>query len=326
MIEAMSIEARPAGGPETAVECAVTLPTFRRPDHLLRTLESLERQRTRRRFAVIVVDNDAERLEGVTAASPFFAAGRLPGRVVLASERGNCHAYNAGWTTALAEYPEARFLLAIDDDECACEHWLESLVATAERTGADIVGGPQLPVFEGAGTSLWAHHPVFTPPYARTGPVPILYSSGNVAFRRHVLEAMGAPFLDPVFNFTGGGDSDLYARARRRGFRFAWSQEAVVHETTPERRTEFSWLQARSLRNGALSSIIEHRADGSFKGRTKTLAKSACLLLASPFRAARLGLSTRSAVIGLYPMNVAVGRFLAEFGRVNEQYRRPEQN
>ena len=99
-----------------------------------------------------------------------------------------------------------------------------------------------------------------------------------------------------------------------------------MRETTPARRTEFSWLNARSLRNGALSAIIERRRDGSLKGRARSLLKSAALLLASPFRGMRLGLRTRSATVGLYPLQVAVGRFLGEFGLVNEQYRRPEQN
>ncbi len=325
MSETVRIEARsPDAG---SAECVVVLPTFRRPEHLARTLDSLAAQRTRRRFAVVVVENDAAGLAGLEAARSTFETGRLPGLAIVAEARGNCHAYNAGWATGLAQYPDAGFLAAIDDDECAAADWLENLLRTAEETGADCVGGPQVPVFAGGNrTEPLARHPVFTPHYDRTGPVPILYSSGNVAIRRRVFEAMGEPFLDPVFNFTGGGDSDFYARAKRRGFRFAWCQNAPVFESTPERRTEFSWLQARSLRNGALSSILEHRADASLRGRLRTLAKSAALLLAAPARSLVLGLRTRSAVIGLYPMNVAVGRFLAEIGRVNEQYRRPEQN
>lgn len=327
MGKAITIEARSRPVPGTAPEYVVTIPTFRRPDHLLKTLASLLAQKTARHFAVVVVENDAEGREGLAVARPFFGDGRLDGLAIVAEERGNCHAYNAGWSTALAEFGNARLFLAIDDDECAGEDWLENLVRTAEDTGADCVGGPQVAVFEaGVKSAAFARHPVFTSHYTRTGPVPILYSSGNVLIRRHVLEAMGAPFLDPAFNFTGGGDSDFYSRARRRGFSFAWCQEAPVFETTPKRRTEFSWLQARSLRNGALSSIIEHRADASAKGRLRTLAKSTGLLLAAPYRSVRLGLSTRSAVIGLYHLNVAFGRFLAEFGRVNEQYRSPEQN
>ena len=307
-------------------EVVVTLPTFRRPEHLLKTLESLAAQRTERRFAVIVMENDAEGREGLTAAAKLFETGQLAGLILIAHERGNCAAYNAGWQTAIERFPAMQFLLVIDDDEIASETWIEQLAETAETLAVDIVGAPQIPIFEGDGQARYARHPVFTPHYARTGPVPILYSSGNVLIRRPVLEAVGAPYLDTAFNFIGGGDSDFYSRCREKGFTFGWCAEAPVHETTPARRTEFSWLNARGLRNGAISSIIERRRRGGPADRRRRLAKSAALLAASPFRSARLAFDTKSPVIGLYHMQVAVGRLLAEFGLVNEQYRRPEQN
>jgi len=42
-----------------AVAIVVCIPAFRRPRHLRLTLESLASQRTDRRFAVVVVENDA---------------------------------------------------------------------------------------------------------------------------------------------------------------------------------------------------------------------------------------------------------------------------
>lgn len=330
MRQSITIEVRSLGPGDIAAAAAptvvVTLPTFRRPDHLLKTLASLAAQRTARRFAVIVMENDAEGREGLAAARPIFAAGDLAGLVLIAHERGNCSAYNAGWETALAQFPAMEHLLVIDDDECAGEDWIERLCTAAETTGADIVGGPQRPVFEAGARAAHLRHPVFTPHYAATGLVPILHSSGNVLIRRRVLEAMEMPFLDTGFNFIGGGDSDFYARAARRGFRFGWCQEAPVFETTPARRTEFSWINARSLRNGAISAIIERRAAPGPAGSLRRIAKSAALLVASPARGIGLGWRTRSPAAGLYHFQVAVGRFLAEFGRVNEQYRRPEQN
>ncbi|MBC8129250.1 MAG: glycosyltransferase family 2 protein [Rhizobiaceae bacterium] len=310
----------------SAPAVVVTLPTFRRPDHLTKTLDSLLAQATTRRFAVVVMENDAEGRAGLEAAQPYFENGRLEGLVLVAHERGNCSAYNAGWQTALRHYPVMDYLLVIDDDECACPDWIERLVRTATATGADFVGGPQRPVFEGGHGDTVARHPVFTPHYETTGRVPILYSSGNVLIRRRVLETMGAPFLDTAFNFIGGGDSDFYARSKRRGLTFAWCAEAPVFETMPARRSEWSWVNARSLRNGAISAIIERRADPHMTGRLRRIAKSAALLAVSPVRGARLGWRKRSALVGLYPLQVAIGRFMAEFGLVNEQYRRPEQN
>lgn len=326
MNDPITIETRSPGLADVRPRVVVTLPTFRRPDHLVRTLQSLRAQETGHRFAVVVMENDAERREGLAAAAPFFADGRLDGLVLIAHERGNCSAYNAGWATALAEFPSMAFCLVIDDDELASKGWIEQLVATAESLAVDMVGGPQRPVFEGGKGERYRRHPVFEPHYDETGRVPVLFSSGNALLRRRVLETMGAPFLDTAFNFIGGGDSDFYSRCRVAGFRFGWCEEAPVFETTPARRTEYSWLQARGIREGALSSIIERRRDETVKGRARTLLKSGALLAASPLRSLLLALRTRSPIIGLYPIHVAIGRFTAEFGLVNEQYRRPEQN
>ena len=46
------------------VEVVVTLPTFRRPEHVIRTLDTLNAQITSRRFAVVVIENEAEDRDG----------------------------------------------------------------------------------------------------------------------------------------------------------------------------------------------------------------------------------------------------------------------
>lgn len=308
------------------VRIAITLPTFRRPEHLVATLNSLEALSAGDETAVIVMDNDCEGLEGAHAASHWLQSSKLKGLVIVAHQRGNCHAYNAGWQTALQTFAGLEHIAVIDDDELATPGWLDRLRQTAEHTGADLVGGPQTPVFSDPSLERWRKHPVFQPHYDRTGPVEILYSSGNVLISRAVLDAMPRPFLDPAFNFIGGGDSDFYRRAKARGFGFAWCAEAAVMETLPSRRTEFSWLNARSLRNGAISAIIEKRQDPGAAGRLRRMGKSVALLLASPLRGVKMWARTGSAVAGLYHLQVAVGRLMAEAGLVNEQYRNPESN
>ena len=308
------------------IRVVITLPTFRRPDHLVMTLDSLQAQGFGNDIAVVIMDNDAEGLEGARAAADWLTSSRLKGIAIVAHQRGNCHAYNAGWETALAEFPGLTHIAVIDDDEIAGPGWLSGLMKTAVNTGADLVGGPQIPVFADKSLDGWRKHPVFTPHYQTSGLVPILYSSGNVLISRRVLDIMPQPYLDPAFNFIGGGDSDFYRRAKAHGFAFGWSAEAAVMETLPSRRAEFSWLNARSLRNGAISAILEKRQWPGISGRARTLVKSLALLAAAPLRGIRLGLKTGSAVIGLYHIQVAVGRLMAEFGLVNEQYRNPESN
>jgi GT2 family glycosyltransferase len=323
----VSIAGRSPGLDPDMIETVVTVPTFRRPQQLLATLASLQAQRTGRRFAVIVIENEAEKREGAAAALPLFERGALQGMVIVAHDRGNCSAYNAGWQTALLSFPSFSNIAVIDDDEIADPDWLERLCATADRLGADIVGGPQVPVFSDAGHEKFATHPVFAPPYGETGPVGALYSSGNLLIGRHVLKAMGPPFLDLKFNFMGGGDSDFLSRAAQRGFKLAWCAEAKVGETVPARRVEADWIRSRSLRNGVISTLVEKKKRaGTPLAGAKVFLKSLALLAASPLRAAARLASTGSFAIAAYPVYVALGRVMAEFGYANEQYRQPEKN
>ena len=209
-----------------SIELVVTLPTFRRPEHLLKTLRTVISQAPGCPFSIVVMENDADGLEGANAAKMFFADHRVNALVVIAHQRGNCHAYNAGWSMALANYPNLQAIAVIDDDELAAPDWLDSLVSVHRQTRADLVGGPQLPDFEDKTRNDRKQHPVFMPHHDTTGLVPILYSSGNVLITRHVLDAMPRPFLDPLFNFIGGGDSDFYRRCKESGFCFAWAAEA----------------------------------------------------------------------------------------------------
>ncbi|MDX8529240.1 glycosyltransferase [Mesorhizobium sp. MSK_1335] len=323
----VSIAGRSPGLAAETVEAVVTLPTFKRPKQVLEALASLKAQRTGRRFAVIVMENEAEAREGAGAVLPLFESGEMPGMVIVAHERGNCSAYNAGWQTAILQFPNFKHLLVIDDDEIAAPDWLERMCKAAETLQADIVGGPQVPVFADPSHARWAEHPVFAPPYRETGRVPALYSSGNLLVGRNVLAAMGPPFLDLRFNFMGGGDSDFLSRSAQKGFVLGWCAEAKVEEAVPARRIEADWIRARSLRNGVISTLVEKKKRaGTPLAGLKVFLKSLALLAASPLRGAIRLARTGSLTTGLYPVYVALGRVLAEFGYANEQYRQPEKN
>ncbi|MDD9909292.1 MAG: glycosyltransferase [Ahrensia sp.] len=313
-------------GQTADVAVVVVIPTFKRPDHLAITLNSVLAQETQIPFAIIVMDNHPEGSEGAAAARAVLEPLSVPATVILAHRRGNCAAYNAGFHTALSTYVNATHIAIIDDDEIARPNWLGSLMATATATGATFTGAPQYPIFDGRADTKWHNHPVFRPPYASSGPVPIIYSSGNVAIQTDLLRRHGHPWLDERFNFLGGGDSDFYARCKQQGATFAWCAEAIVDETTPTRRTELSWLNSRSLRNGSISALIQKRAAATASHTIKRWLKSLILLVASPYRSFILFVKTGSPIIALNPMNVALGRLLMEFGFANEQYKAAEKN
>lgn len=307
-----------------SIEVVVIVPTFRRPKHVITTLDSLATQATERPYAIVLVENDAEGQAGATAAAPHFEAGRYQGMAIVVHDRGNCHAYNAGFFTALTRFAALGFVCIIDDDEQAEPDWIEQMCATSEAHDAAMVGGPQLPIFEKEPSPAIVNHPVFQPHYQATGPVPALYSSGNLLLRSDVLKAMPQPFFDLRFNFTGGGDSDFLMRARQAGFSSAWCAQAGVKETIPANRTTRAWVRQRAIRNGQLSAIIEERQRGATRlGQLITGARSLGLLAASPLRSAARLFSGQSRLSALYPIHIAIGRIGSAFGQSHEQYRNP---
>ena len=326
--DSISIVAETPGLDRAQVDIVVTIPTFKRPEHVLKTLASVMAQKSSRRFAIILMENDSEGLEGALAARPLFERGEVSGSLIIAKRRGNCEAYNAGWQTALDRYPNFTHILVIDDDELASDGWLERMCEAATLFDADIVGAPQNPVFENpAHQAFYQRHPVFSPPYGKSGPVPALYSSGNLLVARRVLGSIASPWFDLRFNFMGGGDADLMNRAVAKGFKLAWCHEAPVLETIPSRRTESDWIRARALRNGVISTLVERRQRESQPfGRTITLFRSLALLAVSPIRAILRGTVALSPTVGVYQIYVGLGRVLGEFGYSNEQYRNAEKN
>jgi glycosyltransferase involved in cell wall biosynthesis len=320
--------------PQTAVELVVVIPTFKRPDHLRRTLQSVIDQTFSKSYAIVVMDNHPEGSEGAVAARDMLANAMVSATIVLAHRRGNCAAYNAGFHTALTIYRKAHWIQIIDDDEIAERQWLELQVQTLQLTGADFCGAPQHPIFEGDddgdgdgdGEQIWHSHPVFQPPYEESGSVPILYSSGNVLISTDMLRQHQHPWLDEIFNFLGGGDSDFFSRCKARGAKFAWCAQAGVMETTPSRRTQLSWLNSRSQRNGSISALIQRRQAGTPVDHIGRIIKTCLLLAAAPYRSLILIVKKRSLIMALNPMNVALGRLLMEFGFANEQYRAADKN
>ncbi|WP_291606575.1 glycosyltransferase [Bradyrhizobium sp.] len=299
----------------------VCIPTFRRPQHLRKTLESLAQQLTTRRFAVVIVDNDAIGAEGAGVAAEFLRGGRFPGVCVVEQQQGNCHAINAAFETALAIFPDAAHFLMIDDDEVASSEWLELMVRAAETADADVVGGPVFPVFDNGSKQKLQSHPAFAPFYDRTGPVPVIYGCGNCLITRRVFDALGAPAFDLRFNYLGGGDVDFFEQCRQAGMKFHWVAEAVITETVPEVRTSTRWIAIRGLRIGAINYHVQRKWAQTPWSRVALFARVLARLPLSLFRAVRVALSRREALTALHPIVVALGSALAALGIEPQPYK-----
>jgi GT2 family glycosyltransferase len=295
----------------------IVVPTFRRPEMLRVTLKSLAEQQVDFSFAVVVVENDAQGLAGQEAALESFARERLTGVAIVEAKQGNVEAINAGFAAALQRFPQTQFFLMIDDDEIASPTWLARMVAAADRSGAGIVGGPVNPEFEAEIGPGMRSHPVFWPIQAPTGPLPMIYGSGNCLIRREVFERLGLPAFDVAFNFLGGGDTDFFTRARNAGVSFYWQADAQITEVVPAGRTRSGWIFKRGLRIGAINRRIDRKGAAAMA----VLAKDAAILALSPLRFLRELVRSRSLLRASHPVVVALGRLLSIGGIETSQYR-----
>ncbi|WP_375293184.1 glycosyltransferase family 2 protein [Bradyrhizobium sp. sGM-13] len=313
------VAASPTLDPGT--ETVVCIPCFRRPEYLRRTLQSLAVQRTSRRFAVVMVENDASRSESVPVAAEYLASGKFAGLCVIEPRQGNCYAINAAFETALQMFPLATSFLMIDDDDIASPDWLEQMVGTAEATGADIVGGPVFPEFDDERKRGLRRHPAFAPAYDASGPVPVIYGCGNCLIRRAVFDRLGMPAFDLRFNFLGGGDTDFFYRCKRLGLQFHWVAEVAISETVPQSRTSLKWLAMRGLRIGAINYHVQRKATPTFWLRAKLTAKLLAALPLSLGYAVHAVFTEREWTIAMHPVMVAIGGVLAAFGLEPQPYK-----
>lgn len=313
--------ALPPDARDAPIEAVVCIPTFRRPQMLATTLASLAAQETRVSFAVVVVDNDAAAPLGENVAQAVFAAKRLTGVSAVEPRQGNVHAINAAFRLARERYPAADYFLMIDDDERAEPQWLEQMVACARDSGADIVGGPVLPIFPAGTRAAFRDHPVFWPAFARSGPVPMIYGTGNCLIRGRVFAGLANPALDPGFNFLGGGDTEFFTRCRRAGFAFHWREEARIHEQVTQGRLALSWVMRRSLATGAINYAIDRIEARTLGQRLRLVAKNCALAPVSLHRALLMLLEAKHPLAATHPIGVAIGRWLASIGLQPQPYR-----
>ena len=238
---------------------SVCIATYRRADRLAALLDDLVTQE-RLPAQVVVVDNDAAGSARIVVERRRKAGVPFPIAYEVQPEQNISLTRNR--TVALAT---GAWLAFIDDDERAPPAWLGQLADTAQRTGADGVLGPVVPIVP-MDAPRWIQRGAF---YAwarqKTGAVVPLNKLrfGNVLLRASLLHAMPEPF-DPSFGRTGGEDGDLLARMAQHGARIVWCDEGVVHEPVEPARLSLRWLMLRALRGG--QDHARHSLNGRYGG------------------------------------------------------------
>jgi succinoglycan biosynthesis protein ExoM len=216
--------------------------TFRRPAMLAGLLSSLEAQDLSRiRMRIVVIDNDRDAtardaVEAFRARSPFEVVYDVAPQqnIALARNRAIMHA-------------KSEYLAFIDDDESACDTWLESLLSSLIKYDADVAFGPVNRVLPNDAPA-WAAECFHMPP-RRTGELMQYGGAGNVMLRRGAIENPHFRF-NAAFGLTGGEDTDFFYRLHLAGRRLIWCEQAHVSEPVPETRLTLQGIRRRGFRGG----------------------------------------------------------------------------
>jgi len=228
----------------------ISVPTGARPDGLERLLDAVAAQAAAAEHAeIVVVDNGDANDETRRGVEKVTARTGVRATYLVEPERGIPFARNACVRAALDQGADA--LVFIDDDEWPASGWLEALLATWRRSGADIVLGPTKAVLP-EHAPQWAHTSrVFDKDrnLADGAAIRTAYSY-NTLLSRRTLDTLGASF-DPAFRYTGASDHHYFKQAAEAGLRSVWSSTAVVYERVDPARLRLAWVLKRGYRIGA---------------------------------------------------------------------------
>lgn len=233
---------------------SVVVPTYRRPDQLVRCLEALAGvDYPCDRLEVLVVDDGG----GVAEPSLGRRWDRLAVTLVEAPHRGPAAARNLG-----AERARGEFVAFTDDDCMPTAGWLRSLTAALAEGSDQAVGGRTvnaLPESRGAEASQFILDCVYGH-YNADAHRARFFASNNLALPVSLFRALGG--FDPGFATSGGEDRDFCDRLVHQGYRLGYASGALVCHAHPLGLRGF-WRQSFAYGRGAWRFHRESRRRGS---------------------------------------------------------------
>ncbi|MDQ7834348.1 MAG: glycosyltransferase [Humidesulfovibrio sp.] len=250
-------------------EISVIIPTYKRPQSLVETLESL-RQQTFGDFEVLVVDNAADP-ETQVAAESFAKRSPFSVRCLSHPYGGSSGARNHGVLNARAE-----LLVFTDDDVSPAPGWLaEYRRRFQENPDMLVSGGRVVPLWE-APPEPWLLDYIsgtwYFGPYALmdqgpeffTGP-DVWFFSCNMAIRSKVFSWTG--FHPEMYGgkTVGDGESGLFADIATAGGCIGYSPEAEVNHRIHKGRMTPAYLRKWAWHLGGCLMFQKWR------GRRRTL-------------------------------------------------------
>jgi len=250
---------------------SVVIPTRNRAVLLAAALESLQTQRlSPSEFEVLVVDNGSE--DDTKGIVTSFQSRMKNLRYFFEPAPGLHVGRHRGMKEARGEV-----IVYADDDIVATPSWLEAIADCFRSPAVAMVGGNNLPRFEGAPPNwlqkLWAK-PVFggraipylsileLPP-GRRSVSPFLIWGCNFSVRKRVLVDAGGFHPDSMpedwIRFRGDGETHVSFYVYRMGLESCFDSRASVYHTVPASRMTIEYFSRRAFNQGISDSYTHLR-------------------------------------------------------------------
>lgn len=308
----------------------VAIPTFKRPERLVETLELVGKQLVPLvengavlNAHILVIDNDpAESARGVVNSDH---AG-IRTRYVAESTPGIPAVRNR----ALDESADIDLLSFIDDDEVPLAGWISSLIDTWESTGQPAgVMGRVVSIFDNDADPWVLESGLFRRPEKETGTELEVAATGNLLLDLHQVRATGVRF-DERIGLGGGSDTQFSMGLKRAGCRLVWCNESVTEDAVePERQTR-GWALKRSFSHGNAAILVRLRSEATTAKRavirTKGVLGGGARIVAGGGRHmyGRVSRSIRHEARGLRLAYRGLGMISASAGRSYSAYARTQ--
>jgi len=245
---------------------SVIVPTYKRPDDVIRALKSVVNQNTQgRAYEIIVADNDPEAsardaIQAFIKTQPqtdiIYTHVPEPG---VSNARNGAHKLQRG-----------RFVIYLDDDMEAHKNWVCELVSASLKNDAEIVFGPVIAQMPDENNPLYEHMITL---FSRTGDFENGYISKTFGtggcLIDHGKAKLPSPLFDPTLNEVGGEDDAHFSHILKMGGRIAWTNQANAIEHIPTHRATASYIWKRNFAFG--QGPTQNAADQGWRGAPQVL-------------------------------------------------------
>ncbi len=239
-------------------EISIVIPTFNRPDCLVRLLDSLRSQTaSKEEYEIIVVDNaPEERGNEVKKLCDVRAYSALDLHYISHPTVGVSSARNRGVEVARSE-----LIGFLDDDSFPHPDWVETVLRLFSDTNADILGGPTQPYYLVAKPKWFRDRYLVSSQGEKAcwlvGNKAV--TGANMAWRKKIIVDLGGFSSD--YGYVGtkkvfGDETELNQRARQAGYTTWYDPGLMIEHCAHPHRMRVSWFFSSGIRYGQIKARL----------------------------------------------------------------------